>query len=65
METETSPVLPVTQHYKSYEMHRYVLDKRINAEIEVQNTKGLDLFKVKGINPDINEEFHGNNDSLQ
>ena len=53
-----------TERHNSFEVHRYVVDKRISTEIEVQNSKGLDLFKVKGINPDLSEEMHENNESM-
>ena len=45
------------------EVHRYVVDKRIDSEIEVQNNKGMDIFKIKGINPDIDDEVQGDNGS--
>lgn len=50
-----------TENYNKLGAHRYVLDRRIDTEIVVQN-KGIDIFKNRGINPDIEENYYENSD---
>ncbi len=58
--TSSANITNDDQRNHSRPVYNYFLSLSENTEIQVQRTKGLDVFNKKGINPEIDEDYREN-----